>query len=66
LRSRGGSARHHPGVKLDEGQLEIGSIGIQHGAAWCWGIDAAIPMRVLETQGRVKNRTQAARDGGQP
>ena len=38
-------------LKLDEGEFEIGSIGIQHGAAWRWGIDTVILMRVLETQG---------------
>jgi len=26
------------------------------GAAWRWGIDTVIPMRVLETQGKGKNR----------
>jgi hypothetical protein len=42
--------------KLDGDEFEIGSIGIQHGAAWRWGIDTVIPMRVLETQGKGKNR----------
>src|SRR5215831_10682402 len=31
-------------LKLDEGDFEIGSIGVQHGAAWRWGIDTVIPM----------------------
>ena len=43
-------------LKLDGSELEIGSIGIQHGAAWRWGIDTVIPMRVLETQGKGKDR----------
>ena len=38
-------------LKLDEGEFEIGSTGIQHGGAWAWGIDTVIPMRDLETQG---------------
>jgi hypothetical protein len=32
-------------LKLDEREFEIGSIGIQDGAAWRWGIDTVIPMR---------------------
>jgi hypothetical protein len=43
-------------LKLEEGEFEIGSIGIQHGAAWRWGIDTVIPMRTHETQGKGKNR----------
>jgi hypothetical protein len=43
-------------LKLDEGEFEIGSIGIQHGAAWRWGIDTVIPMRVPETQGEGSDR----------
>jgi hypothetical protein len=26
-------------LKLDEGEFVIGSIGVQHGGAWSWGID---------------------------
>ena len=37
-------------LKLDEGEFEIGSIGIQHGAAWRWGIDTVIPMRVIQPE----------------
>jgi hypothetical protein len=48
-------------LKLDEGDFEIGSIGIQHGAAWRWGIDTVIPMRVLETQGKGKDRRDCMR-----
>jgi hypothetical protein len=43
-------------LKLDDNEFEIGSIGIQHGAAWAWGIDTVIPMRALETQGKGKTR----------
>jgi hypothetical protein len=39
-------------LKLDGDEFEIGSIGIEHGAAWRWGIDAVIPMRAHETQGK--------------
>jgi len=42
-------------LKLDGSEVEIGSIGIQHGAAWRWGIDTVIPTRVLETQGEDKD-----------
>jgi len=45
----------HDNLKLDGSEVEIGSIGIQHGAAWRWGIDTVIPMRVLETQGKGKD-----------
>jgi hypothetical protein len=41
-------------LKLDGNEF-VGSIGIQHGAAWRWEIDTVIPMRVLETQGKGKN-----------
>jgi hypothetical protein len=43
-------------LKLDGSEFEIGSIGIQHGAAWRWGIDTVIPMRVLETEGKGEDR----------
>ena len=42
-------------LKRDGDEFEIGSIGIQHDAAWRWGIDTVIPMRVLETQGKGNN-----------
>jgi hypothetical protein len=42
--------------KRDGDEFEIGSIGIQDGTVWRWGIDTVIPMRVLETQGKGKNR----------
>ena len=34
-------------LKLDGSEFEIGSIGIQHGAAWRCGIDTVISMRVF-------------------
>jgi len=43
-------------LKRDGDEFEIGSIGIQHGDAWRWGIDTVIPMRVLETQENGNNR----------
>ena len=32
-------------LKRDGDEFEIGSIGIQDGAAWAWAIDTVIPMR---------------------
>jgi hypothetical protein len=43
-------------LKRDGDEVEIGSIGIQDGAAWAWAIDTVIPMRVLETQGEGSDR----------
>ena len=48
-------------LKGEDGEFEIGSIGIQHGRVWTWGIDTVIPMRALETQGKGKNRKDCAR-----
>ena len=49
-----GSRQLYVILKLGEGEFEIGSIGIQHGAVWAWGIDTVIPMRALiETQGKA-------------
>ena len=48
-------------LKCEDGEFEIGSIGIQQGAAWRWGIDTVIPMRVPETQGKGKNRRDCMR-----
>ena len=42
-------------LKLDEGEFEIGSMGIQHGGVWAWGIDTVIPMRALEMQGEGRD-----------
>jgi hypothetical protein len=58
-------------LKLDGSEFEIGSIGIQHGAAWRWGIDTVIPMRVPETQGKAKDpsareRVRSRRRAGCP
>src|SRR5215470_4730683 len=44
-----------------DSEFEIGSIGIQHGAAWYWGIDTVIPMPVIETQGEGKDRRDCMR-----
>ena len=43
-------------LKREGDEVEIGSIGIQDGTAWRWGIDTVIPMRAHETQGKGKNR----------
>jgi hypothetical protein len=47
-------------LKTEEGEFEIGSIGIKYhagsNAAWTWGIDTVIPMRELEDEGQGKDR----------
>ena len=47
-------------LKDEDGEFEIGSIGIQHAAGasyfWAWAIDTVIPMRTHQTQGRGKDR----------
>jgi hypothetical protein len=47
-------------LKTEEGEFEIGSIGIQYHAGadpvWNWGIDTVIPMRELEDEGQGKDR----------
>ena len=48
-------------LKLDGDEVEIGSIGIQYGRAWRWGIDTVIPMRTQETQGTGRNRNDCMR-----
>ena len=48
-------------LKCEDGDFEIGSIGIHHGAVWAWGIDTVIPMRALETQGEGKDRSDCVR-----
>lgn len=52
-------------IKLDEGEFELGSIGVQHAAGascfWGWAIDTVIPMRTHETQGRGKDRRDCMR-----
>jgi|SRR5579872_228810 len=43
-----------------EGEIEIGSIGVQAFAsrdvAWTWGIDTVVPLRDHEAEGRGKDR----------
>ena len=52
-------------IKLDEGEFEIGPIGIQHavGASyfWAWGIETVIPMRTRQTRGKGKDRRDCMR-----
>ena len=47
-------------LKTDEGDFEIGSIGVQHqsgsNTAWIWGIDTVLPMREIESEGQGKDR----------
>ena len=43
-------------LKCEDGEFEIGPIGIQHDGGWSWGIDTVVPMRPLETQGKGKDR----------
>jgi hypothetical protein len=38
--------------KREEGKFEIGSIDIQRGVTWVWGIDTVIPVRSFETRRR--------------
>jgi hypothetical protein len=56
-------------LKDDEGEIELGSIGIQEKTAlnsvWHWGLDTAVPMRDLESEGQGKSRRlHAAVQGG--
>ena len=49
-------------LKDDGVEIEVGSIGLQHeGWVWVWGIDSAIPMRELETEGIGKDRKDCMR-----
>ena len=48
-------------LKLDEGEFEIGSIGIQHGVVWAWGIDTVIPVLSFETEGEGRDRKDRIR-----
>jgi hypothetical protein len=47
-------------LKDDGLEVEIGSIGIQHGSGatetWVWAIDTVIPMREGDAQGTGKDR----------
>ena len=38
-------------LKCDDGEFEIGSIGIPHDGGWSWGVGTVIPMRTFETRG---------------
>ena len=44
-------------LKGEDGEFEIGSIGIQHSGAWSWGIDTVIPVRSFETEGEGRDRS---------
>lgn len=51
--------------KSEDGEIEIGSIGIRHftgtDSRWCWGIDTAIPMRDFEAKGEGADRADCMR-----
>lgn len=62
---------HHPQarnnyrvvVKLDDGEIEVGSIGIQTtntGSMWVWGLDAAVPIKI-RSEGTGKGVGQCMR-----
>jgi hypothetical protein len=50
-------------LKTDEGDFEIGSIGVQHqsgsNTAWIWRIDTVLPMREIESEGQGEDRAGA-------
>jgi hypothetical protein len=48
-------------LKEDGVEIQLGSIGVQHGGGWTWGIDSVIPMRELETEGSGKDRKDCMR-----
>ena len=52
-------------LKDDGLDVEVGSIGNQHGSGvtehWAWGIDTVIPMRTHRTQGRGTDRADCMR-----
>jgi hypothetical protein len=52
-------------MPIDSLELEIGSIGIQHGSGateyWARGIDNVIPMRAHQAQGRGSDRSDCMR-----
>lgn len=48
-------------LKREDGEFEIGSIGIQHGGAWAWEIDAVIPVRSFEIEGQGRDRRDCIR-----
>ena len=53
-------------LKLDGNEFEIGSIGIQHGAAWRWGIDTVIPMRAHGRKGKARTAGTACGNSKPP
>lgn len=52
-------------LKDEDGEVEIGSIGVQSFAgadqSWTWGIDTVLPMRASETSGRGTDRKDCMR-----
>ena len=57
-------------LKGEDGEFEIGSIGILHNG-WSWGIDTVIPMRSFESEGQGRDRQDCmqqfnAASGGSP
>ena len=40
-------------LKRDGDEVEIGSIGIQDGAAWAWGIDTVIRCALMRRKGKA-------------
>jgi hypothetical protein len=52
-------------LKSEDGETEIGSIGMQFKAGpdpvWRWGIDTVIPMREVESEGEGKDRKDCER-----
>jgi hypothetical protein len=42
-------------LKLDEGEIEVGSIGINTASMWVWGIDTLLPMADIESEGTGKD-----------
>jgi hypothetical protein len=60
-------ARDNYRVVLEEDglEIEVGSIGVQHGNGaaehWVWAIDNVIPMRELDTQGTGDDRKDCMR-----
>lgn len=52
-------------LKSEDGETEIGSIGMQFKAGpdlvWRWGIDTVIPMREIESEGFGRDRKDCMR-----
>ena len=47
-------------LKRGGDEVEIGSIGIQDGAAWAWGIDTVIPMRAATRHHLTQTRRKCS------